>query len=113
MNKFLLAFFLLLQVFSSLALSSTSHGKVIEYWVHNGGDDNFLFMVENQQGRPACASFGTPNGRYAVSMRTEKGKMIAASIIAAEASKATVYVHGMNVCNQWPDAEDIHHISVK
>ena len=93
--------------------ASTSDGKVIQYWIHHGGDDNFLFMIENQQGRPSCASFGSPSGRYVVNMNTEKGRTTVAAIMAAKASQAIVFVHGKGTCNLWGDSEDIWHISVR
>ncbi|MCY4045331.1 MAG: hypothetical protein OXE99_09645 [Cellvibrionales bacterium] len=92
--------------------ASTSMGKVISCWVHNTQDNSFIFMVDGQKERPACASFGSPHGRYAVDMNTDKGRLIASAIMAAKASASVVYVHGKGTCELYSDSEDVYHVAV-
>lgn len=97
-------------IISSFAVSaSESNGKVIDYWVHNF-HDSFAFSIENQTGRPACASYGAPSGRYVVDTRTERGKMVASAVMAAKASQAMVAASGFNTCDYYGDSEDLRWI---
>ena len=86
--------------------ASESNGKVIDYWAHYY-HDSFAFSIENQTGRPTCATFGSPSGRYVVDTRTERGKIIASAIMAAKASGSNVAVRGTNTCNYYSDSEDL------
>lgn len=87
------------------AVASESHGKVIDYWIHNT-HDSFAFTVANQIGRPECASFGEI-GRYVVDTSTERGRLIASAIIAAKTSGQEVRVGGAGTCNFYGDSEDV------
>lgn len=88
------------------ANASESNGEVIDYWVHYDSD-LFFFSVRNQTGRPACASFGSPSGRYVVNSSTDKGKAVISAVIAAKASGQKLRAWGANTCALYGDSEDL------
>ncbi len=92
--------------------ASESNGKVIDYWIHNN-HDSFAFSIENQTGRPPCATFGSPSGRYVVDTRTERGKIVVSAIMAAKVSGSNVRAAGSNLCNYYGDSEDLVWVHVK
>ena len=93
----------------SSAQASDSDGKVIDYWVHYF-HDSFLFTVENQVGRPDCATLG--GGRFVVDTRTEKGKAVASAVMAAKAGGLSIHAAGEGTCNYYSDSEDLRWIRV-
>lgn len=86
--------------------ASDSDGRVIDYWTHYSSSV-FFFSVENQIGRPPCASFGSPSGRYVIDTSTDRGKAVLATIIAAKASGQRLHAEGANTCNFYGDSEDL------
>ncbi|WP_299490079.1 hypothetical protein [uncultured Shewanella sp.] len=110
MNKSIIG--LLMLFFSTSAIASTSNGKIIDYWIHNF-HDSFAFTVENQTGRPYCASYGTIAGRYVVDTTTEKGKLIATAVMAAKAADTSVHVEGTGDCLYYTDSEDLNWLHVE
>ncbi|EFP97308.1 hypothetical protein [Vibrio caribbeanicus] len=93
-------------LFSHNLVASESNGKVIDYWIHNT-HDSFAFSVESQTGRPSCATFGNPSGRYVVDTRTQAGKLIVSAVMAAKASGANIQVGGKGKCDYYSDSEDL------
>lgn len=96
----------ILSLSAGFAFGSESDGKVIEYFGHYY-HDSFAFSVENQTGRPACATYGGTSGRYIVDTRTEKGRVIVSMVMAAKASGSKLYVKGINTCTYYGDSEDV------
>ena len=86
--------------------ASSAAGRVLDYWIHNF-HDSFVFTVDGQANRPACASFGSPNGRYVVDPRTERGKAIIAAVISAKSTGVKVQVGGAGTCTYYGDSEDL------
>lgn len=87
-------------------VASESNGKVIDYWIHNT-HDSFAFSVENQTGRPSCATYGNPTGRYVVDTRTQSGKLVVSAVMAAKASGANILAVGQGKCDYYIDSEDL------
>lgn|GEM_PF-3263760 len=98
--------FILLLFCSSQAYCSESSGKVAYYWLHYF-NNIFSFSLEGQTGRPACATFGSPSGRYAVDMSTDKGKAVVSAVLAAKASGQLLRATGANTCSLYGDSEDL------
>ena len=104
MKKYILGVLVALSAGSTIA--SESNGKVIDYWAHYY-HDSFAFSVDNQTGRPSCATYGSPSGRYVVDTRTEKGRVIVSAVMAAKVSGSNIRVAGANTCNYYGDSEDL------
>jgi hypothetical protein len=110
--KSLGVFFVFLLLCSGQSFGSESNGKVIDYWIHYV-NNVFAFSIENQTGRPACATFDNPSGRYVVDTSTNKGKVIASAIIAAKVNGTVVHAWGADTCNYYGDSEDLMYIQIR
>lgn len=105
--KVTLAFFLF-QLFGSSAFAGSADGVVVSYWAHYF-NNVFAFSVANKVYKPACDT----TTRFAVDVSTDKGKTIAAAIMAAKSSNAQVHIEGINTCAVWGDSEDVMYIQAK
>ncbi|WP_299008858.1 hypothetical protein [uncultured Shewanella sp.] len=75
--------------------------------------ESFAFTVENQIGRPYCASFGALAGRYVVNTTNENGKLMASAVMAAKAAGSNIHVEGTGDCIYYPDSEDVNWLRVE
>lgn len=97
---------------SSGASASDVTGKVVKIWAHNKYSNHFFWEMDTQNGRPACASFGS-NGRFVVDISTAAGRATMSTILTASASAKTVQVGGTGDCSEWGDSESVNWINVR
>jgi hypothetical protein len=104
----LLPWFMCIVVFSNTTNAGNADGVVVTYWAHYF-NNTFAFQVSNKTNKPGCDI----GNRYAIDVSTDKGKVVAAAVMAAKSSAAQVHVEGLNTCNVWGDSEDVMFIQVK
>ncbi len=94
---------------SMSANASNIQGTVISVWAHNMSN-HFLWEMDKPLG--SCSTFATNRDRYVVDISTNKGRMIASTILAAYASKQRVNVGGTGTCAEWTDSESVNWVGM-
>lgn len=90
---------ILMLVGCGFAVAGDGSGRVTTIMVHEG--DVMFFALDTHMGAPAC----NPNGQWAVSLASQKGRAMYAMLLSAQARSAPVYVKGAGDCADWGDRE--------
>ncbi|WP_460803055.1 hypothetical protein [Microbulbifer agarilyticus] len=89
----------------SVSLAGSGSGKVLEVMVHDSSSGGVvLFRSEFNSDKAPCSTAGN-GGDWAVSLESEFGKAVLATLLTARSQNASIHIKGASTCADWPDRE--------